>query len=187
MIGFLGPWFCSLFFNTSSECKKQTHLEAHTYPHLAEDALNRGNTSDKECWITILKVGPFEKWEHALTFRDLWASHTRGKMFRLERGIHLFKTYKDTYNLKLWAQTEMREEALRRYVKEEKRMDNEWVEECEEEEDEEEVRTFESMYNELDEVTLGAIDAMRAEIERAGTRKRHKPCPLYSLGLTLSR
>jgi len=175
MIGFLGPWFCSLFFNTSSECKKQTHLEAHTYPHLAEDALNRGNTSDKECWVTILKVGPFEKWEHAVTFRDLWASHTRGKMFRLERGIHLYKQYKDAYNLKVWAQTENSTDALKRYIGEEKRVDNEWRKE--EEEEEEEVGANESiayLYTEMEEVTIGAVDALRAEFERCGMRKKHK-------------
>jgi hypothetical protein len=41
--GGLGPWFCSLFFNTSTseKCKKQTHIVAHTYPHLVLDAMNR--------------------------------------------------------------------------------------------------------------------------------------------------
>jgi Ni/Co efflux regulator RcnB len=39
--GFFGPWFVGLLFNTSRKCKKQTHLIAHTLPHLAVDYLNK--------------------------------------------------------------------------------------------------------------------------------------------------
>jgi hypothetical protein len=183
MIGFLGPWFCSLFFNTSSDCKKQTHLEAHTYPHLAEDALNKGAAprNADSCWIIILKVGPFEKWDHAVNFKDLWASHTRGKLFRLERGIHLFKTYKDTYNLKMWAQTEMRAEAIKRFLEEneQNKMEpmNSFALEDEEDNDEDEVAcSFDNLFenDNLEEVTMGAIDEARTQIEKSEARHHKK-------------
>ena len=185
MIGFLGPWFCSLFFNTSSECKKQTHLEAHTYPHLAEDALNKGisaTRNEDNCWIIILKVGPFEKWDHAVNFRDLWASHTRGKLFRLERGIQLFKTYKDTYNLKMWAQTEMRTEAIKRFLDENKQenvmpppLTTKIGERENENEQDGKMCSFDKLFdNDLEEVTMGAIDEMRAAIESSDSRHHKK-------------
>jgi ABC-type Zn2+ transport system substrate-binding protein/surface adhesin len=39
-----GPWFVALLFNTSRDCKKQTHLVAHTHPHMAMDILNKSHT-----------------------------------------------------------------------------------------------------------------------------------------------
>lgn len=119
-----GPWFVSLLFNTSEKCKKQTHLIAHTLPHLAVDVLNkpsaamteekkRSREEDEDCWVMILKIGPFEQWANSVAFLNLWTAKTRGKMRRLERGIELFNNYKDTYRLKLWAQTNSRESALK--------------------------------------------------------------------------
>ena len=123
LCGGLGPWFCSLIFNASQRSKKQTHLIAHTLPHLAVDILNKPASDDKkrsreeeeECWVMILKIGPFEQWQNAMAFLNLWTSKTRGKMRRLERGFELFNDYKDSYGLKLWAQQVDRETSLRNF------------------------------------------------------------------------
>jgi hypothetical protein len=114
MSGFLGPWFCSLFFNTSSTCKKQTHVEAHTYPHFVVDALNKTIQRDQktDCWVIMLKVGPFDEWSVAEGFRDLWVAHTRGKQCRLERGVLLYHTYCLQYSLRLWVQSTARESMI---------------------------------------------------------------------------
>ena len=103
--GGLGPWFCALFFNTSTESKKQTHLIAHTLPHLACDMLNRPGTTSKDCWVIMLKIGPFDDWNVALGFLEQWMSRKRGKQRRLERGLELFALYRHAYNLVLWSQT----------------------------------------------------------------------------------
>jgi hypothetical protein len=121
-----GPWFCSLLFNTSEECKKQTHLISHTLPHLAVDVLNkpptvgseekkRSRETEENCWVMILKVGPFEKWAHSVAFLNLWTEKTRGKMRRLERGLDLFHMYKNAYKLKLWAQPASRDACLQSF------------------------------------------------------------------------
>ncbi len=102
--GGLGPYFCSIFFNTSSKCKKQTHPVAHTYPHLIGDRMNsqiiRGNQErkrereeDEECWVQILKIGPFNSWNECRKFLSTWIFRTRGKKRRLERGVELARQY----------------------------------------------------------------------------------------------
>ncbi len=127
--GFFGPWFCSLLFNCSRKAKKQTHLVAHTLPHLAIDYLNKPTSlaptaseekkrvrqDDEECWVMILKIGPFEKLTNAVAFLNLWMSKTRGKMRRLERGIELYNDYKDAYKLKMWVQQTNRDECLKHF------------------------------------------------------------------------
>lgn len=132
-----GPWFCSLLFNTSDDSKKQTHLIAHTVPHLAVEVLNtekkrkrrRGSaaaaqqqqqqdeedledvsaaanaTAAAECWIMILKIGPFNVWSDAVAFLNLWTGKTRGKARRLERGLELYEQYAVAYQLNLWGQS----------------------------------------------------------------------------------
>jgi hypothetical protein len=109
-----GPWFCSLLFNTSVKCKKQTHLVAHTAPHLAVDALNRSrkrprkSTGDEvanDFWVMICKVGPFDVWADAMTYLDMWTTKTRGKNKRWERGLELFEMYGKAHNLHLWVQS----------------------------------------------------------------------------------
>lgn len=102
--GSLGPWFCALFFNTSAESKKKTHLVAHTLPHVACDALNRSGVTSGDRWIMILKVGPFAEWNAALAFLEQWMSRKRGKQRRLERGIELYAAYRERYGLVLWGQ-----------------------------------------------------------------------------------
>jgi hypothetical protein len=135
-----GPWFCSLLFNTSDDSKKQTHLIAHTLPHLAVDVLNtekkrkrrRGSVSaaqqqqdeedvedvsavanaTAECWIMILKIGPFNVWSDAVAFLNLWTGKTRGKARRLERGLELYEQYGVAYQLNLWGQSVDKSTAL---------------------------------------------------------------------------
>jgi hypothetical protein len=141
-----GPWFCSLLFNTSDDSKKQTHLIAHTLPHLAVDVLNtekkrkrrRGSvsaaaaaaaaqqqdeeaedvsaaanaTAAAECWIMILKIGPFNVWSDAVAFLNLWTGKTRGKARRLERGLELYEQYGVAYQLNLWGQSVDKSTAL---------------------------------------------------------------------------
>jgi hypothetical protein len=116
--GGLGPWFCGLVFNTSDACKKQTHLTAHTLPHLAEDILNKKHPKSKErdnCWIMIMKIGPFERWSHALAFLHLWTDKSRGKFRRIERGLELFYAYQVDYNLRLWTIRETQIQAKQRF------------------------------------------------------------------------
>ena len=67
----LGPWFCALYVNLETKAKKKTELRVHTYPILFEKL-------SKERWVTILIVGPFEKWNDSLGFYELWAKQTRG-------------------------------------------------------------------------------------------------------------
>ena len=120
--GGAGPWYCSLLFNTSERCKKQTHLIAHTMPHLTLDALNRvgskrraldeeeeddeeDDRNAKKHWIMMLKIGPFESWNDSLAFLNLWLLRTRGKTRRLEKGFELYNTYRDLHKLHIWVQS----------------------------------------------------------------------------------
>jgi hypothetical protein len=119
--GGLGPWFCSLLFNTSEKCKKQTHLVAHTFPHLALDALNKKATTTtttaiENCWVMMIKIGPFERWEECVSFLNLWTTKTRGKTRRLERGVELFKIYHARYALKMWVQTKTKQQVVEEYA-----------------------------------------------------------------------
>jgi hypothetical protein len=110
-----GPWFCCLLFNTSTtKCKKQTHLIAHTLPHLAVDVLNKASPLQEksDCWVAILKIGPFEKWCDCVSFLQLWTNHTRGKLRRLERGMELFYAYHQQYQLRAWLQSKTRDETV---------------------------------------------------------------------------
>lgn len=106
--GGCGPWFVALLFNTSTECKKQTHLICHTYPHLAIDVLNKTTGQ----WVIILKVGPFCDWKCGLAYLEEWTIHTRGRVHRLDRGIELYVKYKDILQLSMWALYKTREECL---------------------------------------------------------------------------
>lgn len=104
--GGLGPWFCALFFNLNRKSKKQTHLIAHTWPHLAGDLLNK--PGGKDAWIMMLKVGPFAQCDAAEAFLALWTGHNKGQQRRLERGIELYARYRHQYaELVLWGQTQM--------------------------------------------------------------------------------
>lgn len=108
--GGLGPWFCTLLFNTSDECKKQTHLLAHTMPHLACDMLNRADSDD--CWVILIKVGPFQVWDDCVAYLNLWTSRTRGRIRRLERGVEIFKHFAPQLGLTFWYQNETKETIL---------------------------------------------------------------------------
>jgi hypothetical protein len=112
-----GPWFCSLLLNTSETSKKQTHLIAHTMPHLAVDIFNKSKTDKSYCWVILLKIGPFDVWSEAVAFLNLWTDKTRGKSRRLERGLELFSMYGNAHNLCLWGQTKTQAEILEEEAK----------------------------------------------------------------------
>lgn len=103
-----GPWFCALYFNLADAkgTKKQTDLRVHTYPLLIEHVLNGSKMASSSCqgWIIIMMVGYFERWRDAVAYHTLWASQTRGKFRRIQRGLDLFHTYAMKYNLRLWIQ-----------------------------------------------------------------------------------
>lgn len=108
--GGLGPWFVAMLVNVSKRHKKHTHILAHTYPHLAIDILNKGNTSidptgNANFWIMLIKVGPFFEWEKCLSYLNLWAFKTRGQSKRIEYGIELYLSYCEQLSLTLWVQT----------------------------------------------------------------------------------
>lgn len=113
--GGFGPWFCALLFNTAHDSKKQIHLIAHTLPHLACDMLNRNGVNNTDCWVIVLKIGPFECWDTAVAFLTQWMSRKRGKQRRLERGLELFAQYSHPYNLMLWSQR-LDQDAVRQRV-----------------------------------------------------------------------
>jgi len=122
-----GPWYCCLLMNMSETCKKQTHVFAHTYPHLAVDRLNQPaqtllsethrrrrkrrveQQQQDACWVMVLMIGRFEAWNDAVAFLHLWMDHTRGKLRRLERGVELFKRYCEHYSLTLWSEDRHRD------------------------------------------------------------------------------
>lgn len=100
-----GPWFCALLFNTSRTSKKQTHLLAHTLPHLAADVLNKGSGR----WVIMQKVGPFEEWTTCVAYLNEWMQMTRGRQKRLEKGMELFKRMQRSLSITMWVQTKPRE------------------------------------------------------------------------------
>lgn len=197
MIGFLGPWFCSLLFNTSTKCKKQTHLVAHTYPHLTVDALNKNTSTnkrkrkdDEDCWVIIIKVGPFCEWDHATTYLNLWMLHTRGKACRLERGLMLYQEYKEQYGLKMWTQTANRSQLVATFFAEDAAvvvspMRQGFVGDVQNEDDENDERydngggkrtTLDQMLStfqnvDLKEVNVGDIKQFHTQIEAASSIK----------------
>jgi hypothetical protein len=89
--GGLGPWFCALFFDNSSE---SSYLVNHTMPHLAQNALGTS-------WTLVVKVGPFSVWQACENYRLLWSMYTN-KLQRLRRGVQLFCAYRQEYELSLW-------------------------------------------------------------------------------------
>lgn len=102
--GGMGPWFVVLACNTSlsANCKKHTHLMAHTMPHLAIDCLKRGGAN--EFWVILHKVGPFEDWKQCVAYLHQWNAQTRGRLRRIERGWLLYKQHKDELGLSMWSQ-----------------------------------------------------------------------------------
>lgn len=115
--GGLGPWFVCLFFNTSTKCKKQTHILSHTLPHLYLDLLNRSYQPGSEnFWVLMMKVGPFEWWDDSLSFLQLWTDKTRGRERRVERGFELFYAYQSHWNLTLWLQPRGKDEVIKEFM-----------------------------------------------------------------------
>lgn len=117
----LGPWFCALIINLSfsKKCKEQSHLVAHTSPHLYVDWLNNGVPSSKRVegcvWITLMKIGPFLQWHDAARFQATWLNKTRSRQRRIERGLELYAQHRERYQLRMWAQYQTRDEALRTF------------------------------------------------------------------------
>lgn len=108
-----GPWFCTLFFNTS---KNLTHLLPHDHPHLALDFLNKRKNGNDSCWVIIIKIGKFECWEDCLAFYAAWKDcGSKGKKQLLERGFQLMCKHHVRYKLRLWAQDKSANEALAQY------------------------------------------------------------------------
>lgn len=114
-----GPWFVALLFNTSDDCKKQTHLVAHTHPHMATDILNKPATMerkkrgrDENFWVIMMKVGPFTDWSKCVEYLHLWSHKIRGPMRRLERGLEIFAKYRLDLGLTMWAQKETKENVI---------------------------------------------------------------------------
>lgn len=128
--GGLGPWFVAMLINVSNSNKKQTHILAHTYPHLAVDILNKGtykiggddedknkqdtkkrsgvsssSSSKDNFWILLIKVGPFTNWANCISYLNLWSYKTRGRSKRIEKGIELYLQYCNKLSLTLWVQT----------------------------------------------------------------------------------
>lgn len=115
----LGPWFCALLFNTSllDKCKTQTHLAVHTFPHLYADWLNsKMNAKDGNCWVVVLKIGPFKKWVDARNFHASWSIKTRGKIRRLERGLELLEQFQEPLQLQAWGEFSIRDQCLERFA-----------------------------------------------------------------------
>lgn len=115
-----GPWFVSLLFNTSEKSKKQTHLLAHTHPHLIVEYLNKGsankNNEDTNCWVIMIKVGPFTNWQKCVAYLNLWTHKTRGKSRRIERGIEIFTEYCKAMGLVMWVQRDEKDVAIRKMI-----------------------------------------------------------------------
>ena len=138
-----GPWFCALLFNIlfnpSQKSKKQTHLIAHTLPHLAVDILNR-NAKDDTCWVMMNKVGPFSDWGECVAYLNMWTTKTRGQKRRLDRGFELFVEFYALLGLHFWCQYEEKESVIGKYNthkrEQQQRLNNEMTILNEEEEEE---------------------------------------------------
>lgn len=113
--GGLGPWFCALLVKTLQDrrSKRQSKLVLHTLPHMVADWLNSevsdAARSEGECWVELLRVGPFRRWSEAVQFYSLWCSSARGKMRRVDRGLQLYRQYGQHYQLRAWGQTRDRD------------------------------------------------------------------------------
>jgi hypothetical protein len=98
-----GPWFCALLCNTAPTSRKQTHIIAHTLPHLSVSFLNsRGN----DRWVILMKIGPFSCWSSAVCFLRLWTLRTRGQGRRVDKGMELFQRHCNELHLTMWQRPE---------------------------------------------------------------------------------
>lgn len=70
----------------------------------------RNLLDERDCWITMMVIGPFFKWDDAVGFFHLWSRQTRGKARRMKRGVTLLKCYEKQYNLVMWVQQQARDE-----------------------------------------------------------------------------
>ena len=111
-----GPWYVALLFNTAQSSKKHTHLIAHSMPELAVDSLNivseKGNALNDDCWVMMMKVGPFERWADATRYYNEWNHPTRGRLNRLRRGVDLYRLHYQSMGLTMWAQNKNRVEII---------------------------------------------------------------------------
>lgn len=114
--GGYGPWFCAFLVNTAPHPKKHTHLVSHAMPHLFADALNRNSgEGSQDCWIILLKIGPFNHWLDSVAFLNQWLCKTRGIVHRIERGLKLFSTHRERYGLCLWTQMRTRDDVVNQF------------------------------------------------------------------------
>lgn len=100
-----GPWFCALLFNLNptGNNTKQTELRVHSKADVFATLKNLYSSSDM--WVTMMVVGPFYSYKHALSFFQLWSRQTRGRARRLKRAITLLQRYHKKYQLHLWVQS----------------------------------------------------------------------------------
>lgn len=94
----LGPWYVALL---SHDSKNKTEIRCHTYAY--EYASIHQALNEKNDWITLMLVGPFEKQHDAVWFTSEWSSKSaRNKQFRLKRGQSLFNQHADRFKIKCW-------------------------------------------------------------------------------------
>jgi len=110
-----GPWFVALLFNENENyptrhrgSKRKTDIILHTYVHRIAGIRNSQNENDN--WVMLQLVGPFSKYREAHAFQSLWSKKVRNKTVKLQRGLDLLKKYGEKLNLKMWIQTQSRDE-----------------------------------------------------------------------------
>jgi len=110
-----GPWFVALLFNENEKyptrhrgSKRKTDIILHTYAHRIAGIRNAQNENDN--WVMMQLIGPFSKFCEANAFQSLWSKKVRNKTVKLQRGLDLLEKYGTELNLKMWIQTQSREE-----------------------------------------------------------------------------
>jgi len=110
-----GPWFVVLLFNENENyptrlrgSKRKTDIVLHTYAHRIASIRNVQNENDN--WVMMQLVGPFSKEAEALKYKILWSKKVRNKKAKLQRGIYLLNEYGMKYKIKMWHQTQTKDE-----------------------------------------------------------------------------
>jgi hypothetical protein len=97
----IGPWNILLVTDTRS---KQHRLLVHSYPELEMDAMN-ALQPNKVRWMPIMMMGPFTEWRACF---NMWSEWNKMKQLKtkIENGMTLFNTHKNTLDIYLWIQGE---------------------------------------------------------------------------------
>jgi peptidoglycan hydrolase-like protein with peptidoglycan-binding domain len=92
-----GPWFVGLL-----QCgESKFTLCAHTFPQLWRDAKNHLN--QKEKWILVAQIGPFDMWSNALQFYNDWntcKTIEKGESLAREKNVNIWKLQSSKQTLK---------------------------------------------------------------------------------------